>query len=150
MRMSKFVALALVTVALVPGQASASVSKAYVAGSLGDVEVICENDTPAGLNVGGACFTSGFASLNRLTVTDATDMPVGVWATWYNGTTCADVDPDTGLCNLHFIGCGGGNVGATLGNRLLVALDGPVFGPLDCGLETGYPGAATNGTIKLG
>ena len=139
----------LVAAALVGGSVNSyAASEDYVAGFVGDATILCKNETPAGVNVGGACFqTGGSKSSVRVTVNDLLVGTVGFWYAEYNSAgDCQTPDPDVeGLCNLQGGFCDTQLLSLAPSTRsIVVVLDGPAFGPLDC---PDPPGMATAGTI---
>lgn len=129
----------------------------YVAGSAGDGAAFCAEENPANVNIGGACFPAVGGKTYTVTVKDATELAVGWYFEFKNsaGHCVGTTGLPTEDCVNNGFRCGNATLPASPGGtaELVIILDGPVFGPLDCGFIDGEgpetPGAATNGTIKI-
>jgi hypothetical protein len=126
----------------------------YVAGALGDAELeICEDDSPAAMNVDQVCFDVSGGQRYKVEIDDAVNgSAVGYLWTFRNaaGNCVGDPSdplaacPNSGLtCGTQILAAPGGAV------QLTILLDGPVFGPLDCTVDGPGDslGFATQGTV---
>lgn len=110
----------------------------------GDTLVLqCDASDPDLGGIGGVCFDLAGGELGvALTIDDVTGLPVGAA---YEFVDAVGLDQGTVLASGAF--CGeAANVPVPEGAvSLIVYVDGPVFGPLDCAPES--PGIGVRGTI---